>query len=81
MDTRHIRHSLTTLAASLLAAASIASAGPTLIVERVVSADADGFALGFEARALCLRVVAATTGAGLRIEAPFGCVACRVARA
>jgi hypothetical protein len=80
MDTRFSRRPLTAIAATLAACASIASAGPTLIVERVTTPGfGERLAVGFEARALCLRIVAESVGDDVRFAPPRGCrsVACR----
>jgi hypothetical protein len=77
MDPRYTRRILTTLAASLALAVSIASAGPVLVVERVVTPDTERLAVGFEARKLCLRVVAEATLGTLEIRGPRGCALCR----
>jgi hypothetical protein len=84
MDTRFIRRTLTPLAATLAASASIASAGPTLIVERVTTPETgERLAVGFEARAFCLRIVAESVGNTVRIAPPRGCrsVGCRSSHA
>ncbi len=77
MDKRYIHRTLTILTASLALAMSIASAGPVLVVERVLTPDAERLAVGFEARALCLRVVAEATLGTLEIRGPRGCAMCR----
>jgi hypothetical protein len=74
MDTPSIRRTLTAIAATLAVAASIAGIGPTLIVERVATPDAgERLAVGFEARAFCLRIVAVLVGDTVRIAPPRGC--------
>lgn len=74
MDTRFIRRALTAVAATLAASASIASAGPMLIVEGVSTPGlGERLAVGFEARALCLRIVAESVGNTVRIAPPRGC--------
>ena len=74
MDTRSIRRTLTALAATLAASASIAGAGPTLIVERATTPEfGEHLAVGFEARALCVRIVAESVGNTIRITPPPGC--------
>ncbi len=74
MDTRFARRPLTTLLATLAASASIAGAGPTLIVEGVATpGHGDRIAVGFEARTLCLRIVAESVGNTVRIAPPHGC--------
>ncbi len=78
MDTRQIRRTITALAATLAASASIASAGPNVIVERVSTPDlGERLAVGFEARALCVRIVAEAIGDTVRIQSPRGCTTCR----
>jgi hypothetical protein len=77
MDTRYIRRTLTTLAASFALTVSIASAGPVLVVEHVQTPGAERLAIGFEARRLCLRVIAEATLGTLEIRGPRSCAMCR----
>jgi hypothetical protein len=79
MDTRLVRPTLTALAATVALSASIASAGPTLVLEHVTTPLGEHLAIGFEARALCLRIVADPDGSTVWIAPPRGCqsAACR----
>lgn len=80
MDTPSIRRTLTAVAATLAVSASIAGAGPTLVVEsESTPGSGERLAVGFEARAFCLRIVAETVGNTVRIAPPRVCrhAACR----
>lgn len=80
MDTRFARPTLSALAALLAVAATIAGVDPTLVVERgTTPGRGERLAVGFEARALCLRIVAESVGNTVWIAPQQGCrsVGCR----